>query len=109
MHGRVQQRVIGNDLFLEQICNYFSTNAIPLEMFVTNGGGGGRPSSSRPEDIISDIITPLKPSSPSEWSVVHIHDIEGSLLVQADIKVYVEDELADIARFGDWEVVGRRV
>jgi len=74
-------------LFLEQICNYFSTNAIPLKVFVT----------SRPEGIISRVITPLKPSSASEWSVVHIHDIEESL-VQADIKVYVEDELADIAR-----------
>jgi hypothetical protein len=74
-------------LFLEQICNYFSTNAIPLKVFVT----------SRPEDIISRTITPLKPSSPSEWSVVHIHDIERSL-VQADIKVYVEEELTNIAK-----------
>jgi len=74
-------------LFLDQICNYFSTNAIPLKVFVT----------SRPEDMISGIITPLKPSSASEWSVVHIHDIEGSL-VQADIKVYVEEELTDIAK-----------
>jgi len=74
-------------LFLEQICNYFSTDTIPLKVFVT----------SRPEDVISRTITPLKPSSPSEWSVVHIHDIEMSL-VQADIKVYVEHELADIAK-----------
>ena len=72
--------------FLEQICNYFNTNAIPLKVFVT----------SRPEDVISRTITPLKPSSPSEWSVVRIHDIEESL-VQADIKVYVEDELIKLA------------
>jgi len=74
-------------MFLEQICNYISTNAIPLKVFVT----------SRPEDMISGIITPLKSSSASEWSVVHIHDIESSL-VQADIKVYVEEELAEIAK-----------
>jgi len=43
---------------------------------------------------VDQVITPLKPSSPSEWSVVHIHDFEGSL-VQA---VYVEDELTDIAK-----------
>jgi len=73
-------------LFLEQICNYFKTNAIPLKLFVT----------SRPEDVISRSITPLKPSSPSEWSVVRIHDIEESL-VQADIKVYLEDELIKLA------------
>jgi hypothetical protein len=47
-------------LFLEQICNCFSTNSIPLKVFVT----------SRPEDVISRIITPLEPSSPSDWSVV---------------------------------------
>jgi hypothetical protein len=74
-------------LFLEQICNYFSTGTIPLKVFVT----------SRPEDVISGTITPLKPSSPSEWAVVHIHDIEQSL-VQADIKVYVEDKLTEIAK-----------
>jgi len=82
-------------LFLEQICNYFSTNAIPLKVFIT----------SRPEDMISGIITPLNSSSASEWSVVHIHDIEESL-VQADIKVYVEEELTDIAKIrrleGGW-------
>jgi len=71
-------------LFLEQICNYFSTNAIPLKLFVT----------SRPEGIISSTITP---TSPSKWSVFHIHDIEGSL-VQADIKVYIEDEFTRIAK-----------
>jgi hypothetical protein len=74
-------------LFLEQIRDYFATNTIPLKVFVT----------SRPEDTIRHTITPLKPSSPSEWCVVHIHDIEQSL-VQADIKVYVEDELARIAK-----------
>jgi len=74
-------------LFLEQICNYFGTNNMPLKVFLT----------SRPEDVISRTITPLKPSSPSEWSVVHIHDIEKSL-VQADIKTYFEDELFEIAK-----------
>jgi len=49
------------------------------------------------------FITPLKASSPS---VVHIHDIE-ELLVQADIKVYVEDEPTDIAETRG--LVGRRV
>jgi hypothetical protein len=73
-------------LFLEQICNFFSNKTIPLKLFLT----------SRPEDVISRTITPLKPSSTSEWSVVHIHDIEKSV-VQADIKVYVEDELTEIA------------
>jgi len=79
-------------LFLEKICNYFGTATIPLKVFVT----------SRPEDAITRTITPLKPSSPSEWSVVRIHDIEKSL-VQADIKVYVEDELTEVAKTRRWE------
>jgi len=79
-------------MFLEQIRKYFCTNTIPLKVFVT----------SRPEDVIMRTITPLNSSSPSEWSVVHVHDIEKSL-VQADIKFYVEDELAYIANTRRWE------
>ena len=73
-------------LFLKLIYDCFVAKVIPLNVFVT----------SRPEDVISRSITSSKPPSPSEWSVVHIHDIEKSL-VQADIKVYVEDELTEIA------------
>jgi len=72
-------------LFLKLIFDCFVAKVIPLKVFLT----------SRPEDVISRFITPPKPPSPSEWSVVHIHDIETSL-VQADIKVYVEDELAEV-------------
>jgi len=78
-------------LFLKLIYDCFVAKNIPLKVFLT----------SRPEDVISRSITPAKPSSPSKWSVVHIHDIEKSL-VQADIKVYVEDELAEIAE--TWEL-----
>jgi len=78
-------------LFLKLIYDCFVAKNIPLKVFLT----------SRPEDVISRFITPSKPPSSSEWSVVHIHDIEKSL-VQADIKVYVEDELTEIAE--TWEL-----
>jgi hypothetical protein len=78
-------------LFLKMIYDCFASNTIPLKVFVT----------SRPEDAIRHTITPSKSSSPLEWAVVHIHDIEESL-VQADIKVYFEDELAEIAEI--WEL-----
>jgi len=73
-------------LFLQMIYSYFSTETTPLKVFVT----------SRPEDVISRNITLLKPSSP-EWSVIHIHDVEKAV-VQADIKVYVQAELTEIAK-----------
>jgi len=58
---------------------------------------------SQPKDAITRTITPpLKPFSPSEWSVVHVHDIEKSP-VPADIKVYVEDELTEVAKTRRWE------
>jgi len=73
-------------LFLKLIFDCFVAKIIPLKVFLT----------SRPEDVITRFITRPKPPSASEWSVVYIHDIEKSL-VQADIKVYVEDELTEIA------------
>jgi len=73
--------------FLRLICDCFHTsrNTIPLKIFLT----------SRPDEAIRYTITPLQPSLPSKWSVVHIHDIEKSL-VQEDIRLYVIDELDKI-------------
>jgi len=74
--------------FLRLICDCFhsSRKTIPLKIFLT----------SRPDEAIRYTITPLQPSLPSKWSVVHIHDIEKSL-VQEDIRLYVIDELDKIA------------
>jgi len=74
--------------FLRLICDCFHTSrkTIPLKIFL----------SSRPDEAIRYTITPLQPSLPSKWSVIHIHDIEKSF-VQEDIKLYVIDELDKIA------------
>ncbi|CAE6477461.1 unnamed protein product [Rhizoctonia solani] len=66
----------GVELILDMLCRYASQ--VPLKFLIT----------SRPEPEIYD-----KMSNSKSHQVVHLHDIENSL-VQADIELYLNEELA---------------
>ena len=64
--------------FLETVRDAFGPMELPLKMFVT----------SRPKPVVKRSIM----SSTSISSILHLHDIEKDV-VQADIRLYVHDEL----------------